>query len=1014
MDEQAFLQHLCDLSFAEGCIFIQQHATELSDYAAVSTLIANEARLQRDVNPSISLKLAELLIFFGEHTGHTLSHALGLRTKGNILTYFEQHQAAMEYLDAAGADFLRLGDEVNWAYSRVPWIVSCAWVGQIERALQIAEQARSVLLKHDEPYKACLIDHNTAVIYSQMGHYSKALELYDRLLLIYPTLQDQNETLTARSMANVEANKARNLAWLGDFEQAYRLLEKAQEQLITLGQTTSVVSIEMDLAALDSIHGYYGSALRRYYYARDRLAHQNVDPVIFALIMLEMASCLAKINRDKEAYQLAKESVEAHQQLGISLTTGYALREYATILAAAGKVKEALAIFDEAYALFAQGRFDHHAATTELQKAELLLAMGKIKEAYALASRIKEYFDTQNLLPSSLRACLVMAEALIASGQQLERGKEEEQRAALLQQAMELCSMVTMRARQQKLQEELYRSQQLLGKLALMDGKMERAARHYKVAINAIERILNGLVYDLGPAFLRTTWNVYEDMIDLYLRQGRPDYALSYLERARSMALRQYLNKARRGTDGSAMQHAASDSSSLQANNALLLRIQYQMRVWQEKYHDCSALLAKIAAEPVPGLDRAAIQAELKQCEGNLSELFERIQLHELDGQGASRIHRSGKKERSQRSTLSLDIQSLRHYLAPNQLVLAYFLSKGKLVIFALTRESFVTHELADGMERLETLLPLLYARLLPDEQPGAQQAQARIVRSLLQKLYNVLIAPVAALLPPASGHITVVPFGPLHNLPFHALYDGSRYLIEDFQMSYLPAINMIVQVHEHADEHAAILTEQKRARGHALIFGYSGQRRLLRALEEAKSLATMLNGECYLEEEATIARLNELAATSALIHLATHGQSRLDAPNFSSVLLADGQLNAIDAFHLDLRGCELVTLSGCETGLALSGGGDEQLGLGRAFLAAGASSLVMSLWPVEDAATSELMQIFYRHLLNGSSRIQALRAAQCELLRRDTLHASPYFWAAFRLIGDIGPLHSAIESPKN
>src|SRR5205823_656621 len=140
--------------------------------------------------------------------------------------------------------------------------------------------------------------------------------------------------------------------------------------------------------------------------------------------------------------------------------------------------------------------------------------------------------------------------------------------------------------------------------------------------------------------------------------------------------------------------------------------------------------------------------------------------------------------------------------------------------------------------------------------------------------------------------------------------------------------------------------------------------------------------------------------------HIATHGHTRLDAPNFSYVLLADGQLNAIDVFSLDLNRCELVTLRGCETGLALSGGGDEQLGLGRAFLAAGASSLLMSLWSVEDNATDELMQCFYQHLLKGESKGQALRAAQCKLLHRTgSIYVHPYFWAAFRLVGDVGPL---------
>src|SRR5947209_12978142 len=190
------------------------------------------------------------------------------------------------------------------------------------------------------------------------------------------------------------------------------------------------------------------------------------------------------------------------------------------------------------------------------------------------------------------------------------------------------------------------------------------------------------------------------------------------------------------------------------------------------------------------------------------------------------------------------------------------------------------------------------------------------------------------------------------------------------------------------------------------LIFGYSGHGHLQHALEEAKALAALLKGHCYLEDEATIARLIEQAPGSPIIHLATHGHSRLDAPNFSYVRLADGQLNAIDAFSLDLRECELVTLSGCETGLALSGGGDEQLGLGRAFLAAGTSSLVISLWPVEDSATNELMKLFYQYLLKGGSKVQALRAAQCQLMRDDNSnYAHPYFWAAFRLVGDPTPL---------
>jgi CHAT domain-containing protein len=190
------------------------------------------------------------------------------------------------------------------------------------------------------------------------------------------------------------------------------------------------------------------------------------------------------------------------------------------------------------------------------------------------------------------------------------------------------------------------------------------------------------------------------------------------------------------------------------------------------------------------------------------------------------------------------------------------------------------------------------------------------------------------------------------------------------------------------------------------LVLGFSGQGQLPRVRQEAQTVATLLNGRCYLESEASIARLIEQVPGSPVIHIATHGHSRLDAPNFSYVRLADGQLNAIDAFSLNLRECELVTLSGCETGLSMSGGGDEQIGLGRAFLAAGTTSLVMSLWPVEDNATNELMQLFYEGLLNGESKVDALRAAQRSLLHRTgSAYTHPYFWAAFRLVGDTGQL---------
>jgi CHAT domain-containing protein len=136
---------------------------------------------------------------------------------------------------------------------------------------------------------------------------------------------------------------------------------------------------------------------------------------------------------------------------------------------------------------------------------------------------------------------------------------------------------------------------------------------------------------------------------------------------------------------------------------------------------------------------------------------------------------------------------------------------------------------------------------------------------------------------------------------------------------------------------------------------------------------------------------------------MATHGDFRPDNPLFSGLSLADGWLTTLDIFNLRIR-ASLVTLSACQTGRSVVGGGDELLGLMRSFLAAGAASLVTTLWAVEDRSTASLMHNFYSRLVAGKTKGAALRSAQLALMK-DPDYSHPYFWAPFFLVGDPGKL---------
>ncbi|MGH8875686.1 MAG: CHAT domain-containing protein, partial [Acidimicrobiia bacterium] len=263
-----------------------------------------------------------------------------------------------------------------------------------------------------------------------------------------------------------------------------------------------------------------------------------------------------------------------------------------------------------------------------------------------------------------------------------------------------------------------------------------------------------------------------------------------------------------------------------------------------------------------------------------------------------------------------------------------------------------------------------------------------RSAQRVLADLHRRLMAPLLPLLDESADPIplVVVPHGPLHQVPFHALFDGSRYLLERFEISYAPSATVWMLC-------------EGRSPGPAegtLVIGVADDR-IPGAVREAQAVAAHLGAATVLTGgEATLAMLRLLAPRSRALHLACHGLFRAENPMFSALRLGDRWVTASEVTGLGLPG-SLVTLSACESGRSRVVGGDEILGLTRAFLAAGAATLVVSLWLVQDEATVELMEAWARRVAARERPVAALRAAQLEAKER---HSHPYFWAPFVLIG--------------
>jgi CHAT domain-containing protein len=160
---------------------------------------------------------------------------------------------------------------------------------------------------------------------------------------------------------------------------------------------------------------------------------------------------------------------------------------------------------------------------------------------------------------------------------------------------------------------------------------------------------------------------------------------------------------------------------------------------------------------------------------------------------------------------------------------------------------------------------------------------------------------------------------------------------------------------------------------------------------------------EKHLGKSASETLLKRAGTDHDVYLFSCHGEYDPANPLFSALLLAaddenDGRLEAHEIFGLDLDSY-IVAMSACETGIGAIAGGDEVIGLSRSFIYAGTTSLLASLWKVDDLATAVMVKRFMRYLAEGDSRARALQKAQ--LLVKDEVNSHPAYWAAFQLTGD-------------
>jgi CHAT domain-containing protein/Tfp pilus assembly protein PilF len=551
--------------------------------------------------------------------------------------------------------------------------------------------------------------------------------------------------------------------------------------------------------------------------------------------------------------------------------------------------------------------------------------------------------------------------------------------------------------------------------------QLQEAARYADLSIESLEARIGKLggTQEAKGKFRGRHGDIYRDALRLQLEMDRPQEAFHLLERFRAQAFLALLAE-----------------RDLSFAGDLSPGLDEERRRLAASYDSNQLQLAALDPEK----DGEAIEALQR----------EQVQLRRRRDEIAVEMRRTAPRLAALQDPQALTFEQVREALDPGTVMLSYSVGKEQTHLFIVTRgRELQVETLEIGRKALEKDVDRF--RQLIDQTRAGAGLGAEGLGWFSRRLYGLLVEPAEPWIA-AGDRIVVVPDGPLHLLPFAALTrKNGRHLVEWKPLATVLSGTVFAELKKQRRDTVAgaesfslqwaafgdpwfpprLAQSRPEDIGEVRLRSLSTRaqlrwQRLPQSRREVEEIATLFPADrrrTYLDREASEERAKAVGKNARIVHFATHGYVDDRSPFDSGLVLSipeelaegrdNGLLQVWEIFESVRLDADLVVLSACETGIGEIHGGEGIIGLTRAFQYAGARSVLASLWRVEDEATAELMQRFYRHLRDGKAKDEALRAAQLELIRRplrvpdgrggwtERNAAAPYFWAALQLVGD-------------
>jgi CHAT domain-containing protein len=533
-----------------------------------------------------------------------------------------------------------------------------------------------------------------------------------------------------------------------------------------------------------------------------------------------------------------------------------------------------------------------------------------------------------------------------------------------------------------------------LGKIYAIQNDYQNAEIHYLKAINLTDKISETLIKnsEIQIAHFSGLNESYNELAKIYLAQQRNEDGFSIIERSRSRNTFQNL-------------------SNLQLNSAIIDK-QSLSRFYDLKWMINSGLYD---------------QNKLAGLEKEYSEL-------------AREIYKSNPELKSYlEKHKQIRLKEIQKNLNEDENLITLFFGKDKLYFFNITKEK-MTVENSDltwdeALNLLKNISPLynsdykineLYINqdLFSFNTKAANDFYFKVIKPAVKNIHadRKLIFSMPSELALVPLEFLVTEFKD-DDSPY--FYEDKKFLIEDYAVSYSPSASIYVlqKMLRQRNEDKVLLVGDPKISNKDFALSYRGglleddsfnARNIVLfplkySKEEIQNLNSMFsNGLVLLSDNATEKNFKDNASQSSIIHLSTHSFLHKDQPliifSQDKNEKEDGYLESGEILQLKLNS-DLVVLSSCRSGLGAVDEAEGVIGMQKSFFEAGAKSVVVSLWDVNDKYTSLFMQSFYKYLSEGFDKSEALRKAKMNF--KKNYSANPYYWSAFVLAGD----HSKIKN---